>query len=100
MELPEFGILQEEDSLDTRDRVIEAYVKIAQNARKPSDQLRAIDKIAELRGFKIDRMVSDVTKLSPEDLERLIEELIIPSLMPYGVKGRKIKVVDDVPLDD
>lgn len=100
MEMPEFGIIQETDTLDTRDRVIEAYVKIAVSAKKPADQIRALDKIAELRGFKIDRMISDLKKCSPEELESLIEEIVIPSLAPYGVNGRRIQVVDDVPLDD
>ena len=100
MELPEFGILQEVESLDTRDRVIEAYVKIAMNARKPADQIRALDKIAELRGFKLDRAATDLKHCSPEELESLIEEIVIPSLAPYGVKGRRIEVKDDVPLDD
>ncbi len=100
MEMPEFGILQEADTLDTRDRVIEAYVKIAVTAKKPADQIRALDKIAELRGFKIDRMISDLKKCTPEELENLIEEIVIPSLAPYGVTGRRIEVVDDVPLDD
>jgi len=100
MEMPEFGIIQETDTLDTRDRVIEAYVKIAVSAKKPADQIRALDKIAELRGFKIDRMISDLKKCSPEELESLIEEIVIPSLAPYGVNGRRIEVVDDVPLDD
>lgn len=100
MELPEFGILQEVESLDTKDRVIEAYVKIAMNARKPADQIRALDKIAELRGFKLDRAATDLVHCSPEELENIIEEMVIPMLSPYGLAGRRLEVKDDVPLDD
>jgi len=100
MDLPEFGILTEENALDTRERVIAAYVDIAMKARKPADQIRALDKIAELRGFKVDRMITDLKSCSPEELESIIEELIIPALQPYSVKGLRRKVVDDVPLDD
>jgi hypothetical protein len=100
MDLPEFGILTEDNTLDTRDRVIAAYVDIATKARKPADQIRALDKIAELRGFKVDRMITDLKSCSPEELESIIEELIIPALTPYDVKGLRRKVVDDVPLDD
>jgi hypothetical protein len=100
MDLPEFGILDEDNALDTRERVISAYVDIAMKARKPADQIRALDKIAELRGFKVDRMITDLKKCSPEELESLIEDWILPALGPYNVKGRRREVVDDVPLDD
>ena len=100
MEIQEFGLLQEIESLDTKDRVIEAYVKIAMKARKPADQIRALDKIAELRGFKLDRAATDLKHCSPEELENIIEEMVIPMLSPYGVDGRRLEVKDDVPLDN
>ena len=100
MEFPDFGIAEETNALDTKQRIIEAYVEIATTATKPADRIRALDKIAELRGFKIDRMVSDLKKCSPEELESIIEDLCIPMLGPFAVKGKRLPRVDDVPLDD
>lgn len=100
MDLSEFGIEVEDNSLDTMERVISAYVEIAQTATKPADKIRALDKIAELRGFKVDHMITDVQNASPEDLEKLIEDMILPALQPYKVRGVKKERKDDVPLDD
>ena len=100
MEFPEYGIAEDVNTLDTKQRVIEAYVEIALTATKPADRIRALDKIAELRGFKIDRMVSNLKTCSPEELENIIEDLCIPMLGPFEVRGKRLPRVDDVPLDD
>ena len=103
MDLQRFGVVSqvELDNLNTKERVIDAYVKIATTAKKPGDRLRALDKIAEMRGFKIEiREVGDFRNMSPELLQKYIQNVLLPTLVPYDVDGVMRPIEDDVPLDN
>lgn len=86
-----------EYDLSSLEGIIEALTEIALTSDKPMERLRAIDKIAELKGFKVDRKLTDLTKLQPEQLVDLVESFVKPMLAPFKVRVQGSELIE---LDD
>lgn len=77
-------------NLDTLQAVVQAMVEIAKDPKsKPTEKLRALNQIAELRGFKIDRSTKDIRRFSHDELHAAIRDLVLPTLAGFGVKPSK-----------
>lgn len=83
-------------SLDSRQGVIQGFKDIAMgNETKPMEKMRALDKIAELKGFKLDKQIKDLRHVSDDELEELIQNLVLPMLHPYGVRDGSPELILD-----
>ncbi len=82
--------------LDSLQGIVQAMVKIARDPKsKPTEVLRALNQIAELRGFKIDRSTKDIRRFSHEELRAAIRDLVLPTLAAFGVKASERELIGD-----
>lgn len=90
-----------EYTLDSLQGIVHAMVGIAEDAKsKPMERLRALNQIAELRGFKIDRSTKDIRRFSTEELKAAILDLVLPTLAPFGVKPSREGLLSDAAGDE
>jgi len=81
-------------TLDSRAGVVEAMKAIALDKKaKPMEKLRALDKIAELKGFKIDRQIKDLRYVPTKELNDLIANLVMPTLAVFGIEDGTPKLL-------
>ena len=74
----------------TREGMVAALQDIFRDPdSKPIDQIRALDKIAELRGLKVLSDHRNLRRLPPEDLRGIVHDIVIPALEQYGVRKAK-----------
>lgn len=75
-------------TLDSREGIIQGLKDIAICPKsKPMEKLRALDKIAELKGFKIDRQIKDLRFIPTKELNDLIRSLVLPTMAAFGVES-------------
>lgn len=77
-----------EYNLDSVQGIVLELVSIAKDPKsKPTERMRALNQIAELRGYKVDRTIKNLRNLSYEELFGAIREIVLPTLAPFGLKG-------------
>lgn len=82
--------------LDSLQGIVHAMVVIARSQKsKPTEKLRALNQIAELRGFKVDRSTKDIRRFSHEELRAAIRDLVLPTLSGFGVKPSTEELIGD-----
>jgi len=70
-------IATKEGLVDRLERVIE------DTETKVGDKLRAIKQLSDMRGYTMDKTFKSLERMSPEDLEKRIKEIVIPAIKPY-----------------
>ena len=90
-----------EYNLDSVQGMILELMSIARDPKsKPTERMRALNQIAELRGYKVDRTTKNLRNLSFDELHGAIREIVVPMLAPFGLKGSQKDLILDADKTD
>ncbi len=92
----QIAVVETERNFESLKGIIAGLIEIAEDPKaKPMEKLRALDKIAELKGLKIDRQMKDLRFCSAEELNDIILNVVLPTLSTFGVESGSPKLLID-----
>lgn len=71
------------ENVGTREGQVAYLTSELKQAKRTADKIRIMDKIADLRGLKIESSIGDIKKLPTDELEDLLMNVCVPALIPY-----------------
>lgn len=75
-----------EDTIQTREDVFRELHEVYRCADKAADKIRALDKIAEIRGLKAVKSLGNLQGMKPHELVEVVKEIVIPALEDFTME--------------
>lgn len=72
-----------EKKVQTREDLFEELHQVYRDADKAADKIRALDKIAEIRGLKAVKSLGNLQGMKPHELQEIVHEIVLPALEEF-----------------